>query len=97
MREYVTAWADSIAQYLTSAPLWLQAPIVILGALILCAVLAVILLRIIDFLSVKVFRSSGPTRTQRPPGAQRSRRAASPEQETAERGSVRIIVSEDPR
>lgn len=94
MSDYLTAWADWIAQHLTGAPLWLQAPIVIFGSLILCSILAVILLRVIDFLSVKVFRSSGPARTPRPKKLTRSQR---PGEELLERGPVRIVISEDPR
>ena len=35
----MTAFLDWISQHLTTAPLWIQSPIVILGAVLVCALL----------------------------------------------------------
>ncbi|WP_187973962.1 hypothetical protein [Corynebacterium poyangense] len=44
---------DSIGQFLVDLPLWLQAPLVVLSALAVCAGVGVGLLRIIDFFFVR--------------------------------------------
>lgn len=41
---------------ITSAPLWLQAPLVVTVAVVLCGVLALIFLRGIDILGAKTHR-----------------------------------------
>ena len=46
----MTAFLDRISQLLTTSPLWIQSPIVILGSVVVCALLAVLLLRVVDIL-----------------------------------------------
>ncbi|ANE04526.1 hypothetical protein [Corynebacterium crudilactis] len=46
----MTAFIDRISQLLTTAPLWIQSPIVIFGSVVICALLAVLLLRVVDIL-----------------------------------------------
>lgn len=41
---------------ITSAPLWLQAPLVVSVAVVLCGVLALIFLRIVDIVGAKTNR-----------------------------------------
>ncbi|MEJ5928946.1 hypothetical protein WG915_10030 [Corynebacterium sp. H128] len=45
-----------ILDFLSSAPLWLQAPIVVAVAAVLCGVLAFVFLRVIDILGAKATR-----------------------------------------
>ncbi|GAA1471917.1 hypothetical protein P4N68_10075 [Corynebacterium felinum] len=49
---------DQFTQFLTTIPFWLQAPIVFVVVVPLCAVLAVVWLRAIDFLGAFVLRQS---------------------------------------
>ena len=83
----MTALLDWISQQLTTAPLWIQSPIVILGAVLVCALMAVPLLRFVDLLGMWV---SGTTRVKRrsfPPAGQAVR--------TTE-GGTRIISESQP-
>lgn len=52
----MTAFLDRISQLLTTSPLWIQSPIVILGSVVVCALLAVLLLRVVDILGAWVQR-----------------------------------------
>ncbi len=54
----MTAFLDWVSQQLTTAPLWIQSPIVILGAVLVCVLLAVPFLRVIDILGAWVLRTS---------------------------------------
>ncbi|WP_080793850.1 hypothetical protein [Corynebacterium pacaense] len=53
----MTALLDWITQHLTSAPLWIQSPIVIGGALIVCALLAIPVVRVIDATDNRIMRA----------------------------------------
>ncbi|BAU96627.1 hypothetical protein N24_2365 [Corynebacterium suranareeae] len=56
----MTAFLDWISQFLTTSPLWIQSPIVILGSVVVCSLLAIILLRIVDILGAWVQRIGTP-------------------------------------
>ncbi|BAF55174.1 hypothetical protein ACMG4H_10615 [Corynebacterium glutamicum] len=56
----MTAFLDRISQLLTTSPLWIQSPIVILGSVVVCALLAVLLLRVVDILGAWVQRIGTP-------------------------------------
>lgn len=45
---WLTSLVDATGQALTSAPLWLQAPLVMIVVIPLCGVLALVWLRIVD-------------------------------------------------
>ncbi|QTH59190.1 hypothetical protein J5O04_10330 [Corynebacterium hindlerae] len=45
-----------VLDWLSSAPLWLQAPIVVTVAVVLCAVLAFFFLRLIDIVGAKTLQ-----------------------------------------
>lgn len=62
----MTAFLDWVSQQLTTAPLWIQSPIVILGAVLVCALLAVPLLGAVDFFWAWVIRITSGDKTQRP-------------------------------
>lgn len=63
---WVTSLGDSLSQFLSTAPLWIQAPLVMAVVIPLCAVLAVIWLRIIDFFGALVSRNRRPKTTNGP-------------------------------
>ncbi|QDZ43024.1 hypothetical protein [Corynebacterium sp. sy039] len=46
--QWFIARVDALSQFLTSAPLWLQSPVVLMIVLPLCGVLALIWLRCVD-------------------------------------------------
>ncbi|ARU46562.1 hypothetical protein [Corynebacterium silvaticum] len=54
--EQVTGFLDSVSQFLTSAPLWLQAPLVLIVVVPVCGVLALAWLRLIDVLGARILR-----------------------------------------
>lgn len=58
----MTAFLDWISQHVTTAPLWIQSPIVILGSVLVCTVLAVILLRGVDIIGAWV-QKIGPSKS----------------------------------
>ncbi|BAC19012.1 hypothetical protein HMPREF0290_2240 [Corynebacterium efficiens YS-314] len=70
----MTAFLDWISQHLTTAPLWIQSPIVILGAVLVCALLAVPLLAAVDFLWAWTVRITSGDSTPRPHRGQGPRR-----------------------
>ncbi|AUY58355.1 Putative membrane protein [Corynebacterium pseudotuberculosis] len=52
----MTGFIDSASQFLTSAPLWLQAPLVLIVVVPVCGVLALVWLRLIDVLGARILR-----------------------------------------
>ncbi|MFP7364332.1 hypothetical protein SFC07_00895 [Corynebacterium callunae] len=59
----MTAFLDWITQHLTVAPLWIQSPLVIIASVLVCALLAVPLLRVIDLAgaaALRIFRRGQP-------------------------------------
>ncbi|OAG70347.1 hypothetical protein [Corynebacterium ulcerans] len=54
--EHVTGFLDSVSQFLTSAPLLLQAPLVLIVVVPVCGVLALAWLRLIDVLGARILR-----------------------------------------
>ncbi|AZA11895.1 hypothetical protein [Corynebacterium gerontici] len=48
MADWFTDLGDAVAQFLTTSPLWLQAPLVIIVAVPMCALLAMLWLRAVD-------------------------------------------------
>ncbi|AKP09167.1 Hypothetical protein Cp262_1515 [Corynebacterium pseudotuberculosis] len=54
--EQVTGFIDSASQFLTSAPLWLQAPLVLIVVVPVCGGLALVWLRLIDVLGARILR-----------------------------------------
>ena len=44
----MTAFLDWISQHLTTAPMWIQSPIVILGAVLVCALLSAVLMLLFE-------------------------------------------------
>lgn len=64
----MTAFLDWISQQLTTAPLWIQSPIVILGAVLVCILLAAPLLRVIDILAAWTRRTVGGQKYRSPRG-----------------------------
>ncbi|WP_081099582.1 hypothetical protein [Corynebacterium glutamicum] len=56
----MTAFLDRISQLLTTSPLWIQSPIVILGSVVVCALIAVLLLRVVDILGAWMQRIGTP-------------------------------------
>jgi hypothetical protein len=61
----MTAFLDWISQHLTAAPLWIQSPIVITGAVVVCALIAVPLVRAIDLIENVILRVTGKRTTAR--------------------------------
>lgn len=59
----MTAILDWITQHLTAAPLWIQSPLVIAASVLVCALLAVPLLRITDVLGAFLERISTSVKT----------------------------------
>ena len=59
----MTAFLDWISQQLTTAPLWIQSPLVIAASVLVCALLAVPLLRITDVLGAWIERASTSVKT----------------------------------
>lgn len=64
---WITSLLDSISQFLSTAPLWIQAPLVMIVVIPLCAVVTIAWLRFIDFCGSLATRKHRP-RSQR--GAQ---------------------------
>lgn len=48
MADWFTRLGDAVAQFLTTSPLWLQASLVIAVAVPMCALLAMLWLRLVD-------------------------------------------------
>ena len=89
----MTAFLDWISQQLATAPLWIQSPIVILGAVLVCILLAAPLLRMIDILAAWTRRTAGGQQ-HRSPHSQRGgqgRRSAG-----RNVGGTRIISESQP-
>ncbi|WBT08152.1 hypothetical protein PAB09_09645 [Corynebacterium sp. SCR221107] len=60
MPEPIVGIVDAVGQFLTSAPLWLQAPIVMVVMIPLCGVLAVVWLRVVDVAGAVLVRAFRP-------------------------------------
>lgn len=54
---WITSLMDSISQFLSTAPLWIQTPLVMVVVIPLCAFLAVFWLRFIDLAGAILTRS----------------------------------------
>lgn len=52
--EQIVTVLDWLGQQVAAAPVFLQVPLVLLPCLMICGVLALVLLRVIDFIGVKV-------------------------------------------
>ncbi|AGG67375.1 hypothetical protein [Corynebacterium callunae] len=62
----MTAFLDWITQHLTTAPLWIQSPLVIMASVLVCALLAVPLLRVIDLAGAAALRIFHREQPQQP-------------------------------
>lgn len=79
--EWLTKLVDAVSQALTTSPLWVQAPVVMVVAIPMCAALALVWLRVVDRIGAVVLRgqarvshtSTPQERLRRPPMTPRQR------------------------